>query len=225
MAKKGKKAKDPTAGMTEEEKIAYLQHKALEEEQERQAAAAIAMQFLKDKLLKEEQAVKLNETKLITKWRSILRQNKSDELRTEIQILAQTFERIVDRKSNVIEVLVHDLQQAESQHRLAARSHDKNLEDVISMHGKRINHLQKLYNEDIEFLKTQFGYEKSKIEADHKQEIEELQSILFAMEQTFQERADLAKQEYHSMQDEIKNRENEDKTALRIHLEQCIDDF
>lgn len=209
--------------MTEEEKIAYLQHKALQEEQERQQAAQVAMQFLKDKLLKEEQAVKLNETKLITKWRAILRQNKSEELRTEIQILAQTFERIVDRKSNVIEVLVHDLEQAESQHRLASRSHDKNLEDVITMHGMRIHHLQKMYDDDIKFLKTQFGEEKTDIEAGHKKEVEELQTILFAMEQTFQERADLAKQEYHSMQDEIKNRENEDKTALRIHLEQCMD--
>ena len=106
MGKKGK-GKDPTKGMTEEEKIAFLQQKAVEEEQAKAQTAVIAMQFLTDKLHKEEKAVRLNETKLITKWRDILRNSKSEELKKDIQILSQTFERMVDKKNALVEALVY----------------------------------------------------------------------------------------------------------------------
>jgi len=65
------------------------------------------MQFLTDKLHKEEKAVRLNETKLITKWRDILRNSKSEELKKDIQILSQTFERMVDKKNALVEALVY----------------------------------------------------------------------------------------------------------------------
>ena len=85
----------------------YLQQKAVEEEQAKAQTAAIAMQFLTDKLHKEEKAVRLNETKLITKWRDILRNSKSEELKKDIQILSQTFERMVDKKNALVEALVY----------------------------------------------------------------------------------------------------------------------
>ena len=67
------------------------------------------MQFLTDKLHKEEKAVRLNETKLITKWRDILRNSKSEELKKDIQILSQTFERMVDKKNALVEALVYSV--------------------------------------------------------------------------------------------------------------------
>merc|ERR1711998_249950 len=114
----------------------------MEEEKAKQQAAAVAMQFLKDKLSSEMKSVQLNETKLIIKWRDILRQQKADELKKDIQILSQTFERIIDRKSSVIEALTNDLEEAESQHRLVSRQHDTNLEKICKLHDLRINALK-----------------------------------------------------------------------------------
>jgi len=209
--------------MSEEEKLAYLQQKALEEEQAKAQVAQVAMQFLTDKLHKEEKSVRLNETKLITKWRDILRQSKSEELKKEIQILSQTFERMVDKKNAVIEALVNDLEQAENQHRLAARQHDENLEQVSDLHKLRLLVLQEEYTKDIDELSKEFGKEQNHIVHSHDEEMKRLQDILFAMEQTFQERSQDARQDFHSSQDEIKNRENEEKTKLRMDLEACMD--
>lgn len=218
MGKKGKK-KDPTAGMTEEEKMRYLEQVALEEAQAKAQAAQIAQQFLKDKLGSEMKSVKLNETKLIVKWRDILRQQKADELKKDIQILSQTFERIMDRKNSVIDALVKDLEDAESQHRLIARQHDTNLEKVKKLHNLRINALKESFLNDVEDLSGEIGQEKDTIMDKHHGEMQELQDVIFAMEQIFQERSQDAAQEFHSQKDEIKNYENEEKTALRCQVE------
>jgi len=220
-AKKGKK--DPTANMTPEEKLAYLEAQALEEEKAKAQAAQVAMQFLVDKLQKEEKSVKLNETKLITKWRDILRTAKSEELKKEIQILSQTFERMVDKTNAVIEALVNDLEQAEEQHCLASRQHDKNLEIACDLHKIRLLTLQDEYTTDIDELSTVFGEEQNEVVGSHDNEMKRLQDVLFAMEQGFQERSDHARQEFHSQLDEIKNRENEEKTKLRMDLEANMD--
>lgn len=220
MAKKGKGKKDPTAGMTEEEKIRYLQQVAMEEEKAKQQAAAVAMQFLKDKLTSEMKSVQLNETKLIIKWREILRTQKADELKKDIQILSQTFERIIDRKSSVIEALTSDLEEAEGQHRLVSRQHDTNLEKICKLHELRINAQKTEFKNDIKMLSEEIGEEQSGVVQSHTKEMKKLQDVIFAMEHIFQERSQDARQEFHSMKDEIKNYENEEKTALRCQIEE-----
>ena len=64
------------------------------------------MQFLKDKLLKEERASKFNMNKLNHQWRNIMRESKAKELKKDIEILSQTFERVVDRKDSIIKVII-----------------------------------------------------------------------------------------------------------------------
>ena len=79
------------------------------------------------------------------------------------------------------------------------------------------------YTKDIDQLSKEFGEEKSGIVSSHQDEMKRLQDVIFAMEQTFQERSQDARQEFHSNTDEIKNRENEEKTKLRMDLEASMD--
>lgn len=65
--------------------------------------------------------------RFLEKWRAIMRQAKSAELKKEIVILSQTFERIMDRKSAVIQQLAKDLEESEEQNRMATRAHQSNL--------------------------------------------------------------------------------------------------
>jgi hypothetical protein len=62
-----------------------------------------------------------------------MREAKSKELRKEIEILSQTFERIVDRKDATIKSLAKDLQEAEEQYAMGLRSH---LQAVDKLFGK-----------------------------------------------------------------------------------------
>lgn len=60
--------------------------------------------FTQDKLAKEEHNSALNLNKINTQWRTVLREVKTRELHKDIEILSQTFERVVDCKDSVIKV-------------------------------------------------------------------------------------------------------------------------
>lgn len=84
-----------------------------------------------DKLTKEERATRFNLNKLNHQWRNIMREAKSKELKKDIEILSQTFERVVDRKDAVIKSLAKDLMEAEEQYSMALRSHLQNIDNLI----------------------------------------------------------------------------------------------
>lgn len=84
-----------------------------------------------DKLAKEERATKFNINKLNHQWRNIMRENKSKELKKDLEILSQTFERIVDRKDATIKSLAKDLQEADEQYSMALRAHLQNVDSLI----------------------------------------------------------------------------------------------
>ena len=56
---------------------------------------------------------------------------KSSELRKDIEILSQTFERVIDSKDAVLKSLVKDLDEAEEQYQTAIRSHLQNLRKLL----------------------------------------------------------------------------------------------
>uniref|UniRef100_H3BAT3 Coiled-coil domain containing 65 n=1 Tax=Latimeria chalumnae TaxID=7897 RepID=H3BAT3_LATCH len=61
--------------------------------------------------------------------------------------------------------------------------------------------------------------------AQHKMEMTQLHDIMFAMEQNFMDHDNEVKQEYQSVRDEIKNKDLEDKHALRVQLEGIVEDL
>ncbi|KAK2102228.1 Dynein regulatory complex subunit 2 [Saguinus oedipus] len=101
MPKKEKKAKTP---LSDEEQLLLFQQKLLAEEEMAKKKERLLSQFLKDKLAKEEHNSALNLNKINTQWRTVLREVKTRELLKDIEILSQTFERVVDCKDNVIKV-------------------------------------------------------------------------------------------------------------------------
>ena len=56
---------------------------------------------------------------------------KSQELKKDIEILSQTFERVIDRKEAIIKSLVKDIEEAEEQYQMALRSHLQNVDRLI----------------------------------------------------------------------------------------------
>lgn len=56
-------------------------------------------------------------------------------MRKDIEILSQTFERIIDRKDAIIKSLVKDSEEAEEQFQVALRSHIQNIDKLIGMYN------------------------------------------------------------------------------------------
>lgn len=223
--KKKRSGKKNLANMTEEERLIYLEQKRLAEEEIRKKKEEMLTQFLKDKLTKEEKNAKFNLNKLQNQWRVIMRESKAQELKKDIEILSQTFERIIDRKEAIIKSLVKDIEEAEEQYEMAFRSHLQNEDRLIDLHQSRLKTLSEEFKKEQETVKKEFDNERSQIIAQHKQEITNVQDIIFAMEQENQEQEYEMKQDFQSYRDEIKNKNLEEKHSLRIQLEGTVEDL
>lgn len=224
MPKKGKKS-GKLSKMTDEERLLYLQQQQLAEEEMKKKKEDMLAQFLKDKLSKEEKASKFNLNKLNHQWRNIMREAKSKELKKDIEILSQTFERVVDRKESVIKFLAKDLAEAEEQYAMALRSHLQNIDNLITLQEARLEQLKSEFLSEQTVLSREFDTERAMMIEQHQKEMSELTDIIFAMEQNFQERETEAKTEFQSMRDEIKNRNLEEKHALKVQLEMAVEDY
>lgn len=131
---------------------------------------------------------------------------KSEELRREIQILSQTFERVIDRKDAIIKSLAKDIEEAEEQYQIALRSHLQNIDSLLDFQAKRIRSLEEEFKNELQVLEKEFEMERQLMLCRHDQEMRELSDITLAMEIRFNERESEALQEFQSLMDEIKNK-------------------
>lgn len=211
--------------MSEDERIAYEEQKRLAEEEMRKKKEDVLAQFLKDKLSKEEKATRYNLNKLNHQWRNIMREAKAKELKKDIEILSQTFERVIDRKDAVIKSLSKDIAEAEEQYAMALRSHLQNVDYLMELQKQRLEALTREYSIELEIVTEEFDLERAMLIEQHNVEMNDIADILFAMDQNFQERENEAKSDFQSMRDEIKNKNLEEKHALRVQLETKVDDL
>uniref|UniRef100_A0A0B7A486 Dynein regulatory complex subunit 2 n=1 Tax=Arion vulgaris TaxID=1028688 RepID=A0A0B7A486_9EUPU len=221
MGKKKKKA----LPMTEEEKIAFEEQKRLAEEEAKKKREDVLAQFLKDKLSKEEKAAQYNMNKLNYQWRNIMREDKAKELVKDIEILSQTFERVIDSKDAVIKSLFKDIAEAEEQYAVALRCHLQNIDFLRDLQKSQLETLTRAYALELEIVCQEFDLERSILVEQHFNEMGDIADILFAMIEDFEERENEARAEFQSMQDEIKNKNLEDKHALKIQLEYKVEDL
>ncbi|XP_063808787.1 dynein regulatory complex subunit 2 isoform X2 [Pseudophryne corroboree] len=225
MPKKGGKKSGKLSRMSEEEQLLYMQQKMLAEEEQNKKKEDMLMQFLKDKLAKEEHSSNINLNKLNVQWRAVLREVKAKELREDLEVLSQTFERVVDCKNNVIKSLIKDVEEAEEQYNHALRSHLQNTDQLLELQRERLDLLQEEYQQELETVQREFDTERKMIIAQKQKEMLYLQNVMLAMEQNTSESENDAKQEFQSMRDDIKNKSLEEKHSLRVVLEGTVEDL
>ncbi|XP_031422955.1 LOW QUALITY PROTEIN: dynein regulatory complex subunit 2 [Clupea harengus] len=223
MPKKGGKGKQ--AAMTEEERLLYMQQKAQAEEEMAKRKEDMLTQFLKEKLQKEEKNSAVNLHKLTQQWRAVLRQTRATELRRDIAILSQTFERVLDRKDSVIKSLVCDLNEAEQQSAQALRAHLNCVDRLLELQKGRLAVLGLQWTSSLEELISEYNSVRTHLVTQHQQDTAYVADVTFAMEQHYVELENEARQDYQSMQDEIKNRNIEEKHALRVQLEGTVEEL
>ncbi|NXN16078.1 DRC2 protein, partial [Indicator maculatus] len=176
-----KKRSGAAAPMAAEDGLLLLEKQALAEEQAAKTKAELLSRFLKvcrglaggfstryhdswpsmqDKLAKEKHSSALNLHKLNAQWRAVLREAKDRELHQDIQILSQTFARVMDGKDTVIESLATDLEEAEEQQAQALCSHLHNIDCLLQLQRCRLRCLEEGYEAQLEVLKLEFEAER-----------------------------------------------------------------
>ncbi|TDG98532.1 hypothetical protein EPR50_G00201180 [Perca flavescens] len=168
---------------TEEEKLLLLQQRAQAEEEMAKKREEILTLFLKDKLQKEQKNTAVNLLKLNEGWRSILRQTRAAELRRDIAVLSQTFERQLDGLDSVVKNLERDLQEAERQSAHVRRVHLQQLELLRAQQDQRLVFVQQQWEDGLQQLGARFGLERKQISSHCRQQRADLADAKFTVEQ------------------------------------------
>ncbi|NXL71638.1 DRC2 protein, partial [Leptocoma aspasia] len=166
-----------------EAELLLLQSQALAEEEAAKAKRELLTRFLQEKLSREEQSSKWGLHKVRTLWRLAQRKTKDQELRQDIEILSQTFTRVMDCKDGAIEVaagpagrgrcqgthmtrpntpqaLVRELNEAEEQQNRALRSHLHLTDQLLHLQRCRLGYLEEGFSAQVAALKAEFEAER-----------------------------------------------------------------
>uniref|UniRef100_A0A3B3ZS36 Dynein regulatory complex subunit 2 n=1 Tax=Periophthalmus magnuspinnatus TaxID=409849 RepID=A0A3B3ZS36_9GOBI len=139
---RGKRSRASKVVRSEEDRPLYLQQRAQAEAELARKKEEILTHFLRDKLQDDERNSVLNLLKLNDGWRSILRQKKSTEIKKDLDVLQQTFERQVDLLDSIIKNLGVNVTEAESQSAQLHRSHLQQIQTLLELQRKRMDYLE-----------------------------------------------------------------------------------
>ena len=204
MPKKSSKGKN----MTDEERVLYLEQKMLAEREEQKRKEDMWNQVLRAKMVKEVKFTRKNLNKINYQWLFIMRDLKAKELYKDIEIMSQTFERIIDRKDSVIKALLKDLDESEEQFSMAMRSFFERTDFLIEIQCQGLNEIKKRGQQEIEYITQVFDKEREFIMNSHKINLDEILTIIYGMEKLFVEQESEANIEFLSVRDDIKIRVN-----------------
>jgi len=185
----------------------------------------LAAAKLKEKVAFEEKNSKLNMLKINNRWREIMKIAKSQELKNQAEVLEQVHQREFDRKNYAIKNLEEEILEANKQFSTALQSHLINVDNLIDLQVKRLNNLELQFSVDLNMLENEFNTEKSKLQSQHIKEKSNIVGIINRMEQEYLEEEADSKHEHQSIRDDIRNKNLEEKHALRIQLESVIEDL
>ncbi|XP_071585493.1 dynein regulatory complex subunit 2 [Heliangelus exortis] len=211
----GKRASGPAAGEQE--------LRALAEEEAAKRKEEMLTRFLKDKVAKEEGSSTLNLHKLDTQWRAMLRAAKDAELRRDVEVLMQTFSRVLDCKDSAIESLVTELEEVEEQHSRALRSHLQNLQRLLRFQRRRLSCLEENYNAQLRALSLEFEDERRTILEHQEKERSSLRELAMAAEQIYARSQQEDSLNFQSARDDIKNKSLLEKQYTRLELGEKVE--
>jgi len=199
--------------------------RALEEYEKMHKLAEAQRQRLKKLLQQEQSNTALNKKLLNHLYRAVMRMEKVDLLRREIDVVAQNHTRDVDRKDHIIHMLGQDCEDADEQFQTAQRAHMDRLSKLVALNGRKLATLESEFERDLKALKLEFSTERAHLVATHARETRQMANVMAAVEAEEHERILEARQAHETEREEIRNKNLEGINELRIALENKIEEL
>lgn len=152
-------------------------------------------------------------------WRSVLRQEKLESLRKELQLLRDYHEQEVHHKNSTLARLENDFNTAEDQYRSAHAVHVQRLRQLVDLYEERLLSMEANFQGKLEDLQQEYSSERNAIVAQHKDSRQILLNEIEALNKQEQERQVQDERSRHQAIEEIKGRAAEDINELLFVLE------
>jgi len=179
-------------------------------------------------VLREKHATEMalhavNEKKIHAKWLQVMRAAKTEELKRSITVHQAAHQRRLDRKNAQIEALAADLDEAEAQHRTAAKQHAFQIDQFISLHRRRVRDVEDEFRRETRALEEEFAEEQKRILAGHEAQKKNAHELRRAMEDSHEASLSELRANFETAREEIKNRNGEEYDVLKFSLESAIE--
>ena len=179
-------------------------------------------------VLREKHATEMalhavNEKKIHAKWLQVMRAAKTEELKRSITVHQAAHQRRLDRKNAQIEALAADLDEAEAQHRTAAKQHAFQMDQFISLHRRRVRDVEDEFRRETRLLEEEFAEEQRRILAGHEAQKKNAHELRRAMEDAHEASLSELRANFETAREEIKNRNGEEYDVLKFSLESAIE--
>eukprot|EP00811_Abedinium_folium_P029991 NODE_4767_length_1850_cov_8.384214.p1 GENE.NODE_4767_length_1850_cov_8.384214~~NODE_4767_length_1850_cov_8.384214.p1 ORF type:complete len:513 (-),score=180.85 NODE_4767_length_1850_cov_8.384214:312-1775(-) len=181
-------------------------------------------QLLKSQAAIEQRNSKYNTAKVQETWLKVMRSAKTKQLKKQVEVIAQSHERDVDRKDAMLQMLDRDLDEAEEQHQVAVKSHLLSVDRLLEIQQNRLCALEDGFQHDVALLVEEFRIEREQIHERHTLDKHELTIIVQQVERDENHREQHDLTEHQSRFEMIKNRDIEDEHQMKSRLDDRIAD-
>jgi len=148
-----------------------------------------------------------------------LRKMKSKQLKSDIEVLAMHHERQVDAKDAQIQMMWRDLADSEEQYRLALRTHQMHVDELIRLQEKRVTEMEQEFRRGLQELKIYFDDEMAYIQQMHDEQLVEIKDIIREMDKREQKTDKELEKEFAVQSKAITSKYKNDYHVMKIDME------
>ena len=171
------------------------------------------------KIYEEElQHSRINRMKLLNDWRIIMRIAKIDEIRKYLTLYMQIFERDLDDKDAILQMLDRDITEAEDHYNIALTNHFIHVKQLMALQDSRIKGLFREFEKDVSELENEFGTEFDEIKKQFEQEQREILRMLHNIQETYNKKISKLNQDFQ----ELKNSQIQKINEVYSHAQEYI---
>lgn len=193
------------------------QKRILEEQKEREAEQE-KRTLLKQIYEDEMQHSRINKMKLLNDWRVIMRIAKIDEIRKYLTLYMQIFERDLDDKDAILQMLDRDICEAEDHYNIALTNHFIHIRQLVSLQDSRVKGLFKEFEGDVKNLENEFEEEFTEIERQFDQEQTDILRMLNNITESYNKKIQKLIGDFQ----ELKNSQIQKINEVYSHIQEAI---
>ena len=166
---------------------------------------------------------RVNKIKLLNDWRIIMRIAKIDELRKDITLYLKNFNRDLDNKDAILQMIDADIDEAEEQYQIALNNHFIHLQQLTNLQDSRVKGLFKEFDKDVTELEGEFKQEFSQIKENFEDEQNEINKMLrfIQMEKDIKEQKQ--KENFRQMKENLLSAIKEKNTKTQEKIQKMTD--
>lgn len=175
-------------------------------------------------LVEEEVKIsRINKIKLLNDWRIIMRIAKIDEIRKDLTLYMKNFNRELDNKDAILQMIDADIDEAEEQYQIALNNHFIHLQELISLQDSRIKGLFKEFDKDVNEIESEFKVEFSQIKENFEEEQSEINKMLRFIHKERELKEGKQKENFRQMKENLLSSIKEKNTKTQEKIQKMTD--